>query len=116
MRNRLLGLGLLVTIISAIPTPTLAESQVATGSNAITRNVVNIKPFNLVYSAYQGRFTDFNIPSHMGFLNAVRTNRLNSQILVQSAIDAGRLESRKINDLAYLNDVQDLLDLKAREN
>lgn len=116
MKNELLGLGLIVTIISAFPAPTLAESEIAAGSDTLTRNIVNITPFNLVYSAYQGRFTNLDIPSHIGFLHAVRANRINSQMLVQSAIDSGRLEPEKINDRTYLDDVQDLLDLKTRDN
>ena len=116
MNNKILGLGLIITIIAAVPAPTLAETKIAAGSNRITHHIINITPFNLVYSAYQGRFVDFNIPSHLEFLSAVRTNQLNSQMLVQSAIDSGRLEPGKINDRSYLNNVQDLLEIKAREN
>lgn len=116
MKNKLLGLGLIVTIISAFPTSTLADDNVAAGSQTITRNIINITPINLVNSAYQGRFADFDIPSHEGFLTAIRTNKIDSKVLVESAIEYGRLDPEKINDSAYLNQVQDLLKLKTHDD
>ena len=116
MKHKLLGLGLILTMISALPIPTLADHNIATGSKTITRNIVNITPVNLVNSAYRGQFKDFDIPSHIRFLTAVKFNRINSRMLVESAIKSGRLEPEKINDRAYLNQVQDLLELKTKND
>lgn len=114
MKNKLLGFGLIMTIITGFSTPSLADENIATGSNSLTRNIVNITPIDLVHSAYQGRLTSFDIPSHGGFITAVKTNKVDSELLVESAIKSGRLEPETINDRTYLNSVQDLLDLKLR--
>ncbi len=37
-------------------------------------------------------------------------------MLVENAIKSGRLEPEKINDRAYLNQVQDLLELKTKND
>ena len=116
MKNKLLGFGLIFTIISAFPTSTLADDNVATGSHVITRNIINMAPIDLVNSAYQGRFADLDIPSHGSFLAAIRTKKIDSKLLVKSAIESGRLDSEKINDRAYLNQVQDLLELKTHDD
>ena len=114
MRNKLIGFGLIVTIISAFQTPTLADQNIATGSNISTLNIANLTPVDLVNLAYQGRFGHLDIPSHGMFYSAVRTNKVDSQLLVESAIKSGRLDREKINDSAYLNQVQSLLKLKLR--
>ena len=115
MKHKFFGLGLIVTIISNFQLSTLAGEKIATGTQNVTQNIANITPINLVYSAYQGRFTSLGIPSHMGFLTAVKTNKVDSELLVESAIESGRLESEKINDRAYLNQVQSLLKLKVKD-
>ena len=98
MKNKILDLGLIMSIFLAFQLPSLADNNIAANSKSSTRNIVNITPFNLVSSAYQGQFTNFDIPSHLEFLTAVQTNKIDSKILVKSAIESGRLEPKKINE------------------
>ena len=116
MNDKILGLGLLVAIVSGFNTSVLAENNIAVGSQEITRNIVNISPVDLVDSGYQGRLTKFDIPSHGKFITAIKTDRVNSKLLVESAIKSGRLAPETINDRAYLNSVKDLLELKLKND
>ena len=50
------------------------------------------------------------IPSYSAFLSAIRSNRIEAQDLVQSAITSGRLSEDTLNDTEYLNSVDVLLD------
>lgn len=111
MKNRLLGSSLVVAIICAIQTPVLADENISAVNKNSIHNIVNITPVDLVNSGYQGRLANFNIPGYGAFNTAVKAKKINSQVLVKSAIQSGRLEPEKINDNSYLNRVQSLLNL-----
>ena len=102
-------IGTLSTILlSTIAVPALAD-QVTLGSSR-PLNIVEIKPFDLVTGAYQGRFENQGIPSNAVFLAQVRSNKISAEDLVQSAIDAGRLSENTLDDQSYLGAVENFLD------
>ena len=67
-------------------------------------------PVNLVQIAYQGFLEAQGIPSGGAFENSVNRGNITAKTLVQSGIDNGRLSPQTLNDLAYLNAVQNQLD------
>ena len=116
MRNKLFSFGLTIGLVAISALPTFANEEIAAGSQAVTRKIANLTPIDLVDAAYQGRLATYDIPEHLDLIMAIKANKINSQILVESAIAAGRLNSNAIDDLAYLNHVQSLLELKAKDN
>lgn len=109
MKNKLLGFGFMVAILWSFTVPTRAESEISIVNQNSVRNIVNITPADLVYSAYQGRLVNLGIPSHGAFSSAVKSRRVDSQLLVKSGIQSGRLDPKTINDQGYLNQVQSFL-------
>ena len=95
--------------LSSLVAPAFA-SEIAAVNRNNTRNINEITPFNLVSGSYQGRFANQGIPSFHAFLQAIRTDRIEAEDLVQSAIAAGRLSEETLNDSSYLNSVDALLD------
>ena len=109
MKSKLLGFGFMVAILWSFATPTRAESEVSIVNQNSVRNIVNITPADLVDSAYQGRLVDLGIPSHGAFSSAAKSGRVDSQLLVKSGIQSGRLDPETINDQLYLNHVKSFL-------
>ncbi len=95
--------------LSSLFAPAFA-SEIAAANRQNTNNINEITPFNLVSGSYQGRFTNQGIPAFHAFLQAIRTDRIEAEDLVQSAIAAGRLSEDTLNDTVYLNAVDGLLD------
>ena len=95
--------------LSSLVAPAFA-SEIAVANHKTTHNLKEITPFNLVSGSYQGRFTNQGIPSFNAFLQAIRTDRIEAEDLVQSAISVGRLSEETLNDSSYLNSVDALLD------
>ena len=95
--------------LSSLVAPAFA-SEIAIAKGKTNSNINEITPFNLVSGSYQGRFTNQGIPAFHAFLQAVRTERIEAEDLVQSAIAAGRLSENTLNDSSYLNAVDALLD------
>jgi hypothetical protein len=98
MKSILLS-GLSALFISALSIPALKAETVA---NEATYRV---EPFTLVYLGYQGYFEKEGIPSNGAFLTGVETGKITPMVLVQSAIDHGRLTSETLSDREYLNNV-----------
>ena len=71
--------------LSSLVTPAFA-GKIAAANGKTANNINEITPFNLVSSSYQGRFEDRGIPAYHAFLQAVRTDRIEAEDLVQSAI------------------------------
>ena len=83
MKHVLLGsLGTL--LIATAAAPALAN-EVAVKPATSSSNLVEVQPFNLVYLAYQGYFTDQGIPSNGAFTSAVKAKRVTAKDLVESA-------------------------------
>ncbi len=109
MKNKLLGFSFMVTILSSFIMPTRAESEISIVNQNSVRNIVNITPADLVDSAYQGRMVELGIPSYGAFSRAAKSGRVDSQLLVKSGIQSGRLDPETINDQGYLNQVKSFL-------
>ena len=101
-------IGTLSTILlSSLAFPALADQ--VTLSSREARNIVEISPFDLVTGAYQGRFEDQGIPSSAVFLAKIRSNKIEAEDLVRSAISAGRLSENTLYDRDYLNSVETMM-------
>jgi hypothetical protein len=98
MKSILLS-GLSALFISALSIPAVKAGTVA---NEATYRV---EPFTLVYLGYQGYFEQEGIPSNGTFLTGVETGKITPLVLVQSAINHGRLAPATLNDQEYLNNV-----------
>lgn len=106
MKRFLIGT-LSTLLLSSLTLPVLAENIAISSSEA--RNITEISPFNLVTGAYQGRFENQGIPSSGMFLSKIRSNKIEAEDLVKSAISAGRLSANTINDLSYIHSVETLM-------
>ncbi|NEO13486.1 MAG: hypothetical protein F6K59_05540 [Moorea sp. SIO3F7] len=102
-------LGSLGTLLIATATTPVLASEIAANSTTSRNNIVEVKPFNLVYLGYQGYFAEQGIPSNAGFITAVKTKRITAKDLVASAIKRGRLSPETINDYTYLAHVNSQL-------
>ena len=94
--------------LSLVATPTLAQEisqngQISTGSTAV------ITPFDLVYGAYQGDFTNSEIPGYANFITAVNTGEVKAKDLVEEAIAKRRLPPDTIDNRGYLYSVDGLM-------
>ncbi len=67
--------------------------------------VYRVEPFYLVHLGYQGYFERQGIPGNGAFISAVESGKITPTLLVQSAIDSGRLDPDTINDRSYLDSV-----------
>ena len=105
---------LLISTVSALAFSSLVApafaSEIAAANRNTASNINEITPFNLVSASYQGRFANQGIPSYHAFLSAIRSNRIEAEDLVQSAITAGRLSEDTLKDTEYLNSVDSFLD------
>ena len=101
-------IGTLSTILlSSLAVPALADQITLNSREA--RNIVEISPFDLVTGAYQGRFVDQGIPSSAIFLSKIRSNKIEAEDLVKSAISAGRLSENTLYDQSYLRSVETMM-------
>jgi hypothetical protein len=69
-----------------------------------------VKPFNLVFLAYQGFFASEGIPSAGALIQATREGKVSPEALTNAAIKMNRLPADTINDSQYLADVKSQLD------
>ncbi|MBD2313399.1 hypothetical protein H6G20_17155 [Desertifilum sp. FACHB-1129] len=114
--KRFLLAGFSVFFFSSIPhLPVRAESTKAISTPPTT--VTSIRPFNLVYLAYQGYFSEAGIPGYGGLIAAYNAKRIDATDLVEQAIEQNRLPASMRNDSAYLRDVEtQLAGLRNRSN
>ena len=97
--------------LSLVATPTFAKEVVSQNNRASTSNssIVEITPFDLVYGAYQGDFTNSGIPGYSKFITAVKARKIEAEDLVKEAISRGRLASETIDDRGYISSVNGLM-------
>ena len=88
-----------------VTAPTLAQ-EISQNNRVSTGSIVEITPFDLVYGAYQGYFTNSGFPSYANFITAVNSGKVKAEDLVEEAIAKGRLGSETLNDRAYLRSVE----------
>ena len=101
-------IGLSALVLSLVATPTLAQ-EISQNSQTSTGSIVEITPFDLVYGAYQGNFTNSGIPGYANFITAVNTGQVKAEDLVEKAIAKGRLTPDTIDNRGYLSSVDELM-------
>ena len=101
-------IGLSALALSLVATPTLAQ-EISQNSQTSTSSIVEITPFDLVYGAYQGNFTNSGIPGYANFITAVNTGQVEAKDLVEEAIAKGRLTPDTIDNRGYLSSVDELM-------
>lgn len=89
--------------LAALSPAAVADEMAATSESSISTH--HIEPFNLVYSAYQGQFSNQGIPSSQRFVNAYDHSQIEAKELVEAAIAKGRLPQNALQDQGYLNAV-----------
>ncbi|AFZ38203.1 hypothetical protein Sta7437_4765 (plasmid) [Stanieria cyanosphaera PCC 7437] len=94
--------------LSLMATPTLAK-EISQNNLGSTDSIVEITPFDLVYRAYQGDFTNSGIPGYAKFITAVNTGKVKAEDLVEKAISKRRLAPETIDDRGYINSVNRLM-------
>lgn len=101
-------IGLSALALSLVATPTLAQ-EVSQNSQTSTGSIVEITPFDLVYGAYQGNFTNSGIPGYANFITAVNTGKVEAKDLVEEAIAKRRLPPDTMDNRGYLSSVDELM-------
>ncbi|MEH2084449.1 MAG: hypothetical protein V7K89_32120 [Nostoc sp.] len=79
----------------------------ALGSNST--NVSYIKPFNLVYLAYQGGFKQQGVPSGGALISEGQRGNITAKDLVKAAINARKLPTQFLNNQDYISAVSSQL-------
>ncbi len=98
--------GLSTLVLGSFLTPVNATEVVAVNSNIEETRMSYVSPVNLVNHARGGSFTEQVIPSHIGLSLAVKSNKIDAETLVESAISAGRLSSSTLDNSRYLSAVE----------
>ena len=106
--KRLLIITLSIISSTTLAIPVLAQPRVTINTEE-ARRIVEITPYDLVTSSYQGRFRDRGIPAAGGFISAINSNRIKAQDLVKVAIAEGRLSESTLKNKAYLHNVRSLM-------
>ncbi len=108
----------LSTLMLAAAAPAYSGDMTAVNQNMqnMTRNIVEITPFNLVEHSYQGYFREQGIPSGSAFIIAIKTGKIKAEDLVKSGIARGRLTSETLNNSSYLHSVETQLKNFTRSN
>jgi hypothetical protein len=68
-----------------------------------------LKPFNLVFLAYQGSFEKEGISSAGQFISDARFGKIDAKSLVQAAVKQNRLPVQTLEDSSYLTAVESQL-------
>ncbi|MBD2447416.1 hypothetical protein H6G76_09580 [Nostoc sp. FACHB-152] len=88
----------------------VAEAAINTAINSevigsSTTNANSLKPFNLVYLAYQGNLKAQGIPSGSTLIFENQIGTLNAKDLVKAAVNANKLPSQILQDKTYISAV-----------
>jgi hypothetical protein len=106
MKLAILG-GLSVLLFSIADMPTLGVEIAAADSEKNSTPIrYQLRPFNLVYLAYQGYFRDQGIPGYSAFLAAYEAGRVSAEDLVQSAVKKNKVSPETASDRGYLRAVK----------
>ncbi|MBD2305692.1 hypothetical protein H6G17_09220 [Chroococcidiopsis sp. FACHB-1243] len=110
MKFTILG-GLSVLLFSIANVPILGvETAAAADRENSTAVRYQLRPFNLVYLAYQGYFRDQGIPGYSAFLAAYESGRVSAEELVQSAVKKNKLSPETASDRGYLRAVKSYIE------
>jgi hypothetical protein len=92
----------IATVVSSVVLSTVIFSAIAKAETAPTRTIT---PFQLVNLAENGYLSNQGIPQGNDFINQNEQGHIQSQQLVQAAINQGRLPASALNNTDYLNGV-----------
>jgi hypothetical protein len=106
---------LLIAALSTLTVAVAVPAQ-AQGIVAMTQNIQQVTPFNLVKLGYQGYFRQQGISSNSAFVSAIRTGKIKAEDLVKSGIARGRLTPETLNNQSYLHHVRVQLESLKRSN
>lgn len=111
MKFAILGV-LSVLMVSTITAPTLGVEIAAAADREENSTAIKyqLRPFNLVYLAYQGYFRDQGIPGYSAFLAAYESGRVSAEELVQSAVKKNKLSPETASDRGYLRAVKSYIE------
>jgi hypothetical protein len=114
--SSLIALGVVTPLSSSLAQDIVVLKQNSTKIDDINQEKVALKniphdmyqtsPVNLVGIGYQGFLVDQGIPSGAKFISDIENGDLTAEMLVQSAIEKGRLSPDKLNDHNYLSSVK----------
>jgi hypothetical protein len=98
-----------VLLVSTVTAPAvMAETK--TEDSVVLKNPYSETPrmnaYNLVTSAYRGRFAKQGIPGYNKFSQAYYTEDIDAEKLVKSAIEADQLQPQALEKEEYLNAVK----------
>lgn len=107
MKFTILG-GLPVLLFSIANIPTLGVEIAAAADRGENSTAIRyqLRPFNLVYLAYQGYFRDQGIPGYSAFLAAYEAGGVSAEDLVQSAVKKNKVSPETASDRGYLRAVK----------
>jgi hypothetical protein len=95
--------------VAIFPAVAQAQDTAPTASpNAalVSPPATTLRPFNLVYLAYQGYLKDQGIPSNGELINAIDSGTITAQDLIQAAVKANRLSEPMLGDRGYRHHLQ----------
>lgn len=106
MKLLVLG-GVSFLLMSVAATSTVrSETTIAQATSSTLASTTNVEPFDLVFMAYQGFFTNAGIPSNAGLIDAYHFRRISARDLVKAAVAQNRLPSQAVDNQNYLNAVE----------
>ena len=101
MKRFLLGILSTIGLISVSFTTVNAQT--------VNKAIDTLPPQKLIKLARQGRFKAQGIPSYSRLNSSIRSGKVNAQTLVASAVAQNRLPQTALQDVAYLNAIENHL-------
>lgn len=98
-------------LLSVAILPAVAKSQTTVPTVDSNTPVANqLSPFNLAYLAYRGYLEAQGIPSYGVLLNAISSQIITAQDVIQAAVKANRLPEQILSDRGYRHNLDEQLD------
>jgi hypothetical protein len=115
-RLLLSSLSVLVLLASAVPNANAQIIGASPSDRAVVTSRTDLKPFNLVFLAYQGYFKKSGIASAGQFTSDLRSGKVTAKSLVQAAVNENKLPSQTLEDEEYLSSVTNVIQFFANEH
>lgn len=115
-RLLLSSLSVLVLLASAVPTVNAQAIAASPSNRSMATYSPELKPFNLVFLAYQGYFEKSGIASAGQFTSDLRSGKVTAKSLVQAAVNENRLPAQTLNDAEYLSSLTNVIQFFANEH
>ncbi|WP_019499973.1 hypothetical protein [Pseudanabaena sp. PCC 6802] len=115
-RLLLSSLSVLVLLASAVPTVNAQTIGANPSIRYVAMSSPELKPFNLVFLAYQGYFEKSGIASSGQFTSDLRSGKVTAKSLVQAAVNENKLPAQTLEDEEYLGSVTNAIQFFANEH